>query len=103
MPETDLPERDWRLAGRVSKIESRLDDPNKRDEVRALKVEIKRLERQLSNFSRICVVQWRKDGRRIDEIEKQLSIQVPLEYAPNPDAEEIAKGQTFIEGYNETS
>lgn len=103
MPETDLPERDWRLARRVSKIESRLDDPNKRDEVRDLKVEIKRLERQLSNFSRICVVQWRKDGRRIDEIEKQLSIQAPMEDTLSQDAVETAKGQTFIEGYNETS
>ena len=107
MPETDLPERDWRLAKRVREVE---------EEVQILKREdnaIVQLNLQYTRGMRMNVLEWRrlaklieKQDRRLDRLEEMMAILLdvePVEDVDDLDADEIAKGQTFIEGYNETS
>ena len=107
MPETNLPERDWRLAKRVSEVE---------EEVQALKREdhaLIKLNLQYTRGMRMNVLEWRrlatmieKQDRRLDRLEEMMGTLLdiePVSDVDDPDSEEIANGQTFIEGYNETS
>ena len=99
MPETDLPERDWRLAKRVREVE---------EEVQALKREdhaLVQLNLQYTKGMRMNVLEWRRLEKRLDRLEEMMStlLSQEPEGEPSPDAVEIAKGQTFIEGYDETA
>jgi|ETNvirome_6_1000_1030641.scaffolds.fasta_scaffold68462_2 hypothetical protein len=106
MPETDLPERDWRLAKRVREVE---------EEVQILKREdhsLIQLNLQYTRGMRMNVLEWRrladmikKQDRRLDRLEEMMSTLLdiePVDDVDDPDAEEISKGQTFIAGYDDT-
>ena len=106
MPEIDLPERDWRLAKRVREVE---------EEVQILKREdnaIVQLNLQYTRGMRMNVLEWRrlaklieKQDRRLDRLEEMMAVLLdtePVEDVDDLDADEMANGQTFIEGYDNT-
>ena len=106
MPETDLSVLTMMLSTSIKELE---------EEVQILKREdhsLVQLNLQYTRGMRMNVLEWRrlanmieKQDRRLDRLEEMMSTLLdiePVEDVDDPDAEEIAEGQTFIAGYDDT-